>query len=133
MPNIYVNTIGTPRKPRNKKIYGGNSFISNNVTNSGVGGILHIESGKIFNIENHDLTVTYKESFDKVPVGVGQIALYRYVDGATVGLPAGSFVKQDALFYFPDFTSMVNPESFRIIIDPNESLLDLILEYIITD
>lgn len=135
MSNVYVSNIAVPRKARNKRIYGGNSFFSENQTTIGGSGSgqKHFEHGKITNVQAYENTIYYTEPFLTVPVGIGNISVYRLVDGTTMGLPSGSYIKQDVLWYFPTSTSMTNLDSFTITIDSSESLTGVIIEYLLTE
>lgn len=126
MSNIYVNRIGVPRKPRNKRTYGGNSFVFSNVnTSSSAGGeSKHFEIGTLENLSSHSVIIFFTEPFEFEPTML-QFKVYRMVEIAT-----NKWVMQDVLWYQASNDGRpYNEYGMGIVIDSSESLTGVIIEY----
>ncbi len=124
MANIYVSDIGVPRKPRNKRIYGGNSFVFTNVNSGGGGVAKHWEVGTIEDLTSVNVIVYFGEAFSKLPTMV-QLKVYRMVEFET-----NKWLIQDVLFYQASNDGRpYNEYGFGLVIDSNEDLTGIIIEY----
>lgn len=129
MANVYINTLGVPRKFRNGRIYGGNSF---NVTNQSQGGASaqkHFENGRITDITSNTVVVYFTEPFTIKPTLV-QLKVYRMVENIPI---SGKFVMQDVLHYFDDDEDWVILTGFSLFIDSSEDLTGVIIDYCFTE
>lgn len=128
MSNIYVNRIGVPRKPRNKRNYGGNSFVFSNVTSESSGGggsgARHFEIGTVENLATEFVNIFFTEPFDTLPTML-QFKVYRMVEIAT-----NKWVMQDVLWYQSSNDGRpYTTDGIEIVIDTSESLTGVIIEY----
>lgn len=132
MANVYISTLGVPRKARNKRIYAGVSFNSTNATQSGGGASSqkHFETGKLSAeiLDNH-VIVYFTSAFTNKPVCVN-LKLYRMVENIPT---AGKWVMQDVLYYFDDDVDWLISTGFSLFIDDSEPLDGVILEYCFTE
>lgn len=127
MANIYVSSNGTPRVARNKKIYAGNSFVSQN----GYGAATpqrHFEAGKITDLTDRAVTIYFASEFAFSPILVN-LKVFRMVENIPT---AGKWIKQDVLHYFDDDDWYVKT-GFSLFIDDSEDLTGVIIEYCFTE
>lgn len=128
MANIYVSSNGTPRVARNKKIYAGNSFVSQN----GYGATIpqrHFEAGKITDLTDRAVTIYFASEFAFSPILVN-LKVFRMVENIPT---AGKWIKQDVLHYFDDDEDWYVKTGFSLFIDDSESLTGVIIEYCFTE
>lgn len=128
MSNVYVNTLGVPRKARNGRIYAGVSF---NVTNSSQTGEVdsqkHFETGRLTDLTSNSVIVYFTQSFTtSTPIRVN-LSVYRMVD-----IGSGRYVYENVLYYHAALP-YVNQFGFGLVIDPLESLTGVIVEYAFTE
>ena len=128
MANVYINTLGVPRKYRNGRIYGGNSFNVINQSQGGGSAQKHFENGKLTNLTSNTVIVSFTEPFTIKPTLV-QLKVYRMVENIPI---AGKFVMQDVLHYFDDDEDWVVLTGFSLFIDSSEDLNGVIVEYCFT-
>ncbi len=130
MANVYVNTLGVPRKARNGRIYAGVSFNSTNANQSGGGAAAkHFENGKLTGITSNAVVVSFTEPFTIKPTLV-QLKVYRMVENIPI---AGKFVMQDVLHYFDDDEDWVVLTGFSFFIDSSEDLNGVIVDFCFTE
>lgn len=130
MANVYVNTLGVPRKARNGRIYGGVSFNSTNANQSGNSAAAkHFENGKLTGLTSNTVVVYFTEPFTIKPTLV-QLKVYRMVENIPI---AGKFVMQDVLHYFDDDEDWVVLTGFSLFIDSSEDLNGVIIDYCFTE
>lgn len=129
MANVYVSNIAVPRTARNKRIYGGNSFVSQNQQTSG-GGVAakHFEHGKLTGLTSRTVVAYFTTPFTAIPVTIN-LKVYRFVENIPV---AGKWVMQDVLHYFDDEEWVVSA-GFSLFIDDSEDLTGVIIEYCFTE
>lgn len=130
MANVYVNTLGVPRKARNKRIYAGNSFAVTNQSQQSSSGQRHFETGKLSAeiLDNHVICY-FTTAFTNKPVCVN-LKVYRMVEDIP---SAGKWIMQDVLHYFDDDVDWVVTTGFSFYIDASEPLDGVILEYCFTE
>ncbi len=125
MANIYVSELGVPKRYRNGKIYGGNSFNTTGAYESSNAETTprHVETGRIEYVtgDSKTITITFIEAFEKVPVMV-QLKVMRIVAN----------VFQDVLFYLNSAT-FSSETGFEIFIDASEDINGVILNYNFTE
>jgi hypothetical protein len=128
MADVFVKNIEVPRIPRNKRIYGGNSFnTTNKFEESQVGGqTIHRELGIITELESALVEVSFGEDFTKTPVGLASLKVYRIV---AIG---GGYNWQDVLHTFP-IDEPVSVSGFTLNIHSSEDLPGVIVEYNFTE
>ena len=130
MTDIFVSQTAVPKRYRNGKIYGGNSFDSTNffeVSEIGGGG-RHIETGRI-EYETGDsrtITIPFVDAFERVPVLV-EIKIYRIFP-----IGGGKYVLQDVLYYL-DTDTFSDETGFELFIDDSEDMGGVILNYNFTE
>lgn len=130
MANVYVSSIGVPKRARNKRIYGGVSFQStNDYTKTAESKSKHFEIGKINELTSHNVNVEFTEPFVNQPIGIGNIQVYRL---EYIGSLNG-YVRTDVLHYFPDGVPILYKTGFSLTIDSSENLLGVTIEYIFTE
>jgi len=130
MANVYVNTLGVPRKARNGRIYSGVSFNSTNANQSGSSAATkHFENGKLTGLTSNTVVVSFAEPFTTKPTLV-QLKIYRMVENIPI---AGKFVMQDVLHYFDDDEDWVITTGFSLFIDSSEDLNGVIIDYCFTE
>ena len=130
MTDIFVSQTAVPKRYRNGKIYGCNSFDSTNffeVSEIGGGG-RHVETGRI-EYETGDsrtIAIPFVEDFERIPVLV-EIKIYRIVS-----IGGGKYVLQDVLYYLDTntFSSLIG---FELFIDDSEDMEGVILNYNFTE
>jgi len=130
MANVYVNSIGVPKRARNKRIYGGVSFQSgNDYTKVVESKAKHFEIGKVVDITSHAVNIEFTEPFVNQPIGVGNIQVYRleYADSLN------GYVRTDVIYYFANGVPILSKTGFSITIDSSEVLAGIIIEYIFTE
>ena len=127
MANVYVNTLGVPRKARNGRIYSGVSFNSSNVTQSSGGAdAKHFEHGQITELTSRSVVVYFTNKFTAKPFCV-TLKVYRYMP------TLGKWVKQDVLHYFDDNEDWVVTSGFSLFIDDSEDYDGVIIDYCFTN
>jgi len=128
MANVFVNQISVPKKFRNKRIYGGNSFAVTNAYEQGEAGGAqrHFEAGVIKDFDGYSTFVFFSEEFINTPIIV-QFKLFRIVEIAT-----DVFVNQDVLHNHPT-NPWVTESGFIFDIDSEESLDGVELHYCFTE
>ena len=122
MANIYVNTIGVPRKPRNKRIYGGNSFVVTNASSSNETAVKHFEIATLNNLDSKNVEITFTEEFDYTPTII-EFKVYRMFEFAT-----DKWIEKDVLKYH-DSENWYDKSGFSLVIDSSESLTGVIIRY----
>lgn len=130
MANVYINTLGVPRKARNGRIYGGVSFNATNVTQSG-GGVTqkHFENGKITGLTSNTVIAYFTVPFTVKPTMI-QLKVYRIVENIPT---PGKWVTQDVLYYFDDDEDWVVTTGFSLFIDSSEDLNGVVIDYCFTE
>lgn len=129
MSNVYVENIGVPKKYRNKRIYGGNSFDSTNPRQSSDKYIKHWEHGKLVDLASKTVIVYFNTEFTNSPVPIN-LKVYRMVENIPI---AGKWIKQDVLHYFDDDEDWYVKTGFSLFIDESEDLEGVIIEYCFTE
>ena len=130
MTDIFVSEVAVPKRYRNGKTYGGNSFNTTNsfeVSNIG-GGQRHVETGRI-EYETGDsrtITIPFVDAFERIPVLV-EIKIYRIVP-----ISGGRYVLQDVLYYL-DTDTFSSLTGFELFIDDSEDMGGVILNYNFTE
>lgn len=123
MSNIYVNIIGVPRKPRNKRIYGGNSFVNTNANQSATTeASKHFEIGTLQNLTSANVVVYFTEVFTLRPTLL-QLKVYRMVQ-----IETNKWVIQDVATDHSTET-FYDGTGFSLVIEASESLTGIIIEY----
>ena len=129
MANVYVNNLGVPRKPRNKRTYAGNTFNTTNPYNSSDAVVKHWEHGRITDITDNNVVVYFTSEFVNKPICVN-LKVFRMEENIPV---AGKWIMQDVLHYFDDNEDWVVKTGFSIFIDDTEPLTGVIVEYCFTE
>lgn len=129
MANVYVNNLGVPRKPRNKRIYAGNSFDSINPFSSPDSVAKHWEHGRITNIAANNVVVYFTTTFVNKPICTN-LKVFRMFENVPI---PGKWIMQDVLHYFDDDEDWVVKTGFSIFIDDSEPLTGVIVEYCFTE
>jgi hypothetical protein len=130
MTDIFVSEVAVPKRYRNGKIYGGNSFDSTNffeMSNFG-GGQRHVETGRI-EYENGDsrtITIPFVKAFERIPVLVS-LEIYRIAP-----LGAGGWTFQDVLIKL-NAATFSSETGFEFIVDDSEDMEGVILNYNFTE
>lgn len=129
MANVYVENIGVPRKARNGRIYGANTFDSINPYSSGKQDVKHWEHGQIKEITDNPVIVYFTVPFTNTPTLVN-LKVFRMVENIPT---AGKWIKQDVLHYFDDDEDWFIKSGFSLFIDSSEPLTGVIVEYCFTE
>jgi len=127
MANVFISNIEAPRKFRNGRIYGGNSFnTTNQYQESQVGQTIHRELGTITDLDAVLVEVVFGEDFTKTPIGMANLKVYRMAE------MGGGYNCQDVLHTFPT-DEPVSVSGFTLNIHSSEELEGIIIEYNFTE
>ncbi len=129
MANVYIDSLGVPRKPRNKRTYAGNTFNSTNPFGSDGVVAKHWEHGRITDITANNVLVYFTTTFVNRPICIN-LKVFRMVENIPV---AGKWIMQDVLYYFDDEEDWFVKTGFSIFIDDSEPLAGVIVEYCFTE
>ena len=129
MANVFINNLSVPRKPRNKRIYAGNTFNATNPYESSSQNIKHFEHGKITDITDNSVLVYFASEFVNKPICIN-LKVYRMVENIPT---AGKWIMQDVVHYFDDDEDWVVKTGFSLFIDDSEPLAGVIVEYCFTE
>jgi len=129
MANVYVSNIAVPRTVRNKRIYGGNSFVSQNQQTIGGGAAAkHFEHGRLTNLVDRMNFIIFTIPFTRIPTML-QFKVYRMTD-----IGVGKIVMEDVLHdHTLTFGSWISETACNFTIDDRESLTGVIVEYCFTE
>jgi len=127
--DVFVSKIGVPKKFRNGRIYGGNSFNTTNQYEQSeqLTATRHFETGRIKyeTLDPRTITIPFEESFDNIPT-ISELKVYRMV------LKYGIWIVQDVLHHF-DSEEWYTLDGFTVVIDDSEDMEDVILNYNFTE
>jgi hypothetical protein len=82
----------------------------------------HIESDTVKELESHTVSIEFKNEFEAVPSGIGNLRVYRIIPEEDY------FIMEDVLFGFPS-TDWLTTTGFTIVINSLENLTGIEVDY----